>query len=139
MVKLLRERCYANCSTPGPLGQATLPSGAGASGRIAAGRLECTAARYYLVHPWHTMLERPPKPPPPPQRASNSLLTVIMLLVIGTICAGTLLMLPTGFIGPVVVFGSLLFFGMIGFHYVVWGRWMTQVLREEALREEQDD
>ena len=85
------------------------------------------------------MLERPQKPPEPPQRASNSLLTVIMLLVIGTIGAGTLLMLPTGAIGPAIVFGGLMFFGMIGFHYVVWGRWMMRVLREEALREEQDD
>ncbi|MBC8356920.1 MAG: hypothetical protein H8E66_33530 [Planctomycetes bacterium] len=85
------------------------------------------------------MLERPPKPQESPPRASNSLLTVIMLLVIGTVCAGTLLMLPTGFIGPVVVFGGVMFFGIIGFHYVVWGRWMTRVLREEALKEEQDD
>ncbi|MCA9144640.1 MAG: hypothetical protein H6823_00165 [Planctomycetaceae bacterium] len=83
------------------------------------------------------MMERPSKPPEPPQRASNSLLTVIMLLVIGTVCAGTLLMLPTGAIGTAIVFGSLMFFGMIGFHYVVWGRWMTRVLREEALKEEQ--
>lgn len=85
------------------------------------------------------MPERPPKPQEPPQRASNSLLTVIMLLVIGTVCAGTLLMLPTGFIGPVVVFGGVMFFGMIGFHYVVWGRWMTRVLREEALKDEQNE
>lgn len=85
------------------------------------------------------MLERPPQPPDPPQRASNSLLTVIMVLVIGTVCSGTLLMLPTGAIGSALVFGGLLFFGMIGFHYVVWGRWMTRVLREEALQEEQDD
>jgi len=85
------------------------------------------------------MLERPQRPPEPPQRASNSLLTVIMVLVIGTVCAGTLLMLPTGAIGPALVFGGLLFFGMIGFHYVVWGRWMTRVLREEALKKERDD
>lgn len=85
------------------------------------------------------MLERPEKPPEPPQRASNSLLTVIMVLVLGTICSGTLLMLPTGAIGSAIVLGSLLFAGMIGFHYVVWGRWMTRVLREEALKDEQDD
>ncbi len=85
------------------------------------------------------MLERPPKLPEPPQRASNSLLTVIMLLVIGTVCAGTLLMLPTGAIGPAIVFGGVMFFGMIGFHYVVWGRWMTRVLREEAMKKEQQE
>ena len=83
------------------------------------------------------MLERPPKPQESPPRASNTLLTVIMLLVIGMVCGGTLLMVPT--IGPVLVLGGLLFFGMIGFHYVVWGRWMTRVLREEAQKEKQDD
>ena len=82
------------------------------------------------------MLERPSLPPEPAPRASNSLLTVIMVLVIGTVCAGTLLMLPTGAIGSAVVFGGLMFFGMIGFHYVVWGRWMTRVLREEARQKE---
>jgi hypothetical protein len=85
------------------------------------------------------MLERPQLPPDPPQRASNSLLTVIMVLVIGTVCAGTLLMLPTGAIGPVIVFGGVMFFGMIGFHYVVWGRWMMRVLREEEARKEKQD
>lgn len=85
------------------------------------------------------MLERPSLPPEPPPRASNSLLTVIMVLVIGTVCAGTLLMLPTGAIGPVIVFGGVMFFGMIGFHYVVWGRWMTRVLREEEARKKEQD
>ncbi|MBI2481568.1 MAG: hypothetical protein HYV60_23875 [Planctomycetia bacterium] len=85
------------------------------------------------------MLERPPSPPEPPQRTSNSLLTVIMVLVIGTVCAGTLLMLPIGAIGPVIVFGSVMFVGMIGFHYIVWGRWMTRVLREEEARKKEQD
>ena len=83
------------------------------------------------------MLERSALPPEPPPRANNSLLTVIMLFVIATVCAGVLLMLPTGGIGSVIVFGGLLFLGMIGFHYVVWGRWLTRVLREEALEKEQ--
>ena len=50
--------------------------------------------------------------------------------------AMTLLALPTGFIGPVMVFGGLLFFGVIGFHYFVWGRWLTEIVRQEV--EEQD-
>jgi hypothetical protein len=48
-------------------------------------------------------------------------------------------MLPTGAIGPVIVFGGVMFFGMIGFHYVVWGRWMMRVLREEEARKEKQD
>jgi hypothetical protein len=45
--------------------------------------------------------------------------------------ASLLLLLPTGFIGPVIVFGGLIFFGIIGFHYVVWGRWINRLLKEE--------
>ncbi len=86
------------------------------------------------------MPQRPPPPTEPaPARSSNSLLTVIMLLLIGTVSAGLLLMLPTGFIGPVMVFGGLLFFGMMAFHYVVWGRWMTRILRDEELDEHDQD
>ena len=47
-----------------------------------------------------------------------------------------LLLLPTGFIGPVLVFGGLIFFGIIGFYYVVWGRWIHRLLEEEKARAE---
>lgn len=83
------------------------------------------------------MIERPKKPEAAPQRASNSLLTVIMLLVFGTVGAGTLSMIPT--IGPLLVLGGLMFVGMILFHYLVWGRWMTRVVQEEELRREREE
>ena len=55
----------------------------------------------------------------------------------------TLLALPTGFIGPVLVFGGMIFFGVIGFHYFVWGRWLGRILQQEmqeqAASEVEDD
>jgi hypothetical protein len=31
-----------------------------------------------------------------------------------------------------MVFGGLIFFSVIGFHYYVWGRWLGEILREAA-------
>lgn len=45
-----------------------------------------------------------------------------MALIALGIAAGVLLILPTGFIGPVFVFGGGLFLAVFAFHYLVWGR-----------------
>lgn len=55
-----------------------------------------------------------------------------MVAIIALLLSGFLLVLP-GFIGMAIVAGALLMFGMIGFHYIVWGRWMTRVLRDEVI------
>jgi hypothetical protein len=44
--------------------------------------------------------------------------------------AALLLLLPTGFIGPVFVFGGGLFFVLFAFHYLVWGRLVNLELQE---------
>jgi hypothetical protein len=71
-----------------------------------------------------------PSPPSaaPPHRASclTSVLTLIALLI----ASAVILVLPTGWIGPVFVFGGLACFVLFGFHYLVWGRWMNEVLKE---------
>lgn len=54
-----------------------------------------------------------------------------MLFIVFLVFSGTLLLLPTGFIGPVFLFGGMLFFGFIGIHYFVWGRWLSKVLAEQ--------
>jgi len=51
-----------------------------------------------------------------------------MMLMFG---AGFLLLIP-GRIGFALVFGGLIFFGVIGFHYFVWGRWLGEILRQAA-------
>lgn len=50
------------------------------------------------------------------------------MLMLGVIF---LLALP-GRIGFAIVVGGILFFGVIGFHYFVWGRWLGEILRRAA-------
>ena len=68
------------------------------------------------------------RPPPPPQGSRLSTIAALMMLTLG---AGFLLLLP-GRIGFAVVFGGVIFFGVIGFHYFVWGRWLGEILRQSA-------
>ena len=82
-------------------------------------------------------------PPPPPRAPENeppkrSWFTIVLTFLGLFVSAVILLALPTGFIGPVIVFGGLFFFLVIGFHYVVWGRWLNRVLAEEEREQGQD-
>lgn len=49
--------------------------------------------------------------------------------------ASFLLIIPTGFIGPVIVFGGFIFCGVIALHYIVWGRWLDRLIKEEQAEE----
>ena len=68
-------------------------------------------------------------PNSPPRR--GSWFTVLLALIACMMGAAFLLIMPTGFIGPVMVFGGLIFFGVIGLHYLVWGRWISKIVQEE--------
>jgi hypothetical protein len=61
----------------------------------------------------------------------RSCLTVIALFFGYLLLSAILLILPTGFIGPVFAIGGLFLVGVIGFHYVVWGRMLTRILQEK--------
>lgn len=75
------------------------------------------------------MSETPLKPPPAAPTGSRlSTIAALMMLMFG---AGFLLLLP-GRIGFALVFGGLIFLGVIGFHYFVWGRWLGEILRQAA-------
>jgi len=68
-------------------------------------------------------------PEPAPKRGWGlSTIAAITFLMLGM---GLMLAIP-GFIGLAVVVGGVLFFGMIAFHYFVWGRWLGEMLRREA-------
>lgn len=69
-----------------------------------------------------------PRPTSAPQGSRLSTIAALMMLMFG---AGFLLLLP-GRIGFALVFGGLLFLGVIGFHYFVWGRWLGEILRQAA-------
>ena len=65
------------------------------------------------------------RPPGPPKGSRLSAIAALAILVLGS-CF--LLLLP-GLIGFAIVLGGLVFFGVIGIHYFVWGRWLGEILR----------
>lgn len=69
-----------------------------------------------------------------PQR---SRLTLYFTLSVCFLAVTFLLVIPSGLIGLAFILGGALFFGVICLHYVVWGRWMDRILRDEQ-REELD-
>ncbi len=69
-----------------------------------------------------------PRPHDAPKGTWLSTIAATMMLMFG---AAFLLFLP-GLIGFAIVVGSLFLFGVIGFHYFVWGRWLGEILREAA-------
>ena len=71
----------------------------------------------------------------PHRSAGRSCLLAALLFFSYLIASAVLLVLPTGFIGPVFVGGGFLFVFVIGVHYLVWGRWLSQILAEDARRE----
>lgn len=86
-----------------------------------------------------------PLPPPTPQgpapgsqgpapgSQARGWLTILAVTSALLIFASILLALPIGFFGPVIVVGGLFFTGLVGFHYLVWGRWLTRIVQEEEL------
>lgn len=73
---------------------------------------------------------------PTKQSGGRSCLTAIALFLVYLLLSGILLVLPTGFIGPVFALGGFLLVGVIGFHYFLWGRWLSRVLKEETSAED---
>jgi hypothetical protein len=55
------------------------------------------------------------------------------------VVSGTLLLLPTGFLGPAFVVGGVLFVGLFAMHYLLWGRWLDAELRKAEPPPEKDE
>ncbi len=70
-----------------------------------------------------------PTPLPAAPRRS-SCLAVLLTLVVLLGASMLLLLLPIGFIGSTFVFVSVVFIGLLGFHYLVWGRLLSRELTD---------
>ena len=68
------------------------------------------------------------QPPAAPKGSWLSTMAAMMMLMFG----GAFLLFLPGLIGFAMVIGGLIFFGVIGFHYFVWGRWLNEFLRQAA-------
>jgi hypothetical protein len=78
-------------------------------------------------------------PPPPPARPeptpppSGSWLSLTLAAAAGLAAVIGLGFLTLGYCLPALVVGVILF-GVVAFHYFVWGWWLGKIIRDEELR-----
>ena len=71
-------------------------------------------------------------------RSGRSEWTAVLVVAIGLmIGCSVMLALPIGFFAPVILLGALLFTGLVGFHYLVWGRWLTRIIEQEKASDDE--
>lgn len=72
------------------------------------------------------------KPPPPSKTPSSQYGCLSLLLAFLTLVGifSLLVFLTTGFFAPVALI-ALVIFGIVAFHYCVWGWWLGRIIREE--------
>ena len=78
------------------------------------------------------MIQRPPNDDddsPPPRRGSYLSLILASLLAMAVFLG--LFFLTLGAVGPIVVIAGGVF-ALAAFHYVVWGWWLSRLIREDA-------
>lgn len=70
---------------------------------------------------------------PPPTAQSRDAATLLALMAIGGIVLAILLVMTMVLPGMIYILGVVLVFGLyFVFHYVVWGRWLANRLRDES-------
>jgi len=81
------------------------------------------------------------KPPQPRSvQTDNTLGSWIAIVLMALICIAiyvVLTFLTLGVFGPVLIVGGILF-GIVAFHYFVWGWWLGRVIREASDEEEEE-
>ncbi len=73
---------------------------------------------------------------PAEQSTLASCLAVVLVLLAGLTLAVVLLILGLHLFAVVLLCGSGVF-ALIGLHYLVWGKWVTRLLRNSEQEEEQ--
>ncbi|HET6880644.1 MAG TPA: hypothetical protein VFI31_10845 [Pirellulales bacterium] len=63
-------------------------------------------------------------------------LAVVMALGLALLVFAALFVLTSGAIAPAAVAGGIIF-GVAAFHYVVWGWWLSGIIRQQVEDEEQ--
>lgn len=78
------------------------------------------------------MIERPPTPEPPKSRGCFS---VLLALIVAVLVFAGLFILTSGAVAPAAVAAGVIF-GVAAFHYVVWGWWLSGLIRRQVEEEE---
>lgn len=108
-------------------------------------RIPLWAASNLLIGPRYNTWMDPererfsPEPAEPAESAGNfssGLLAVFLATSVGLGTVVVLSILTEGHFLPVLLIGAGIFF-MVGFHYLVWGWWLTSTITAEELAEEE--
>ena len=70
------------------------------------------------------------RPEPPTTKPQGSWVTLLIAAMAGLMILTALVMLTGGYLGLVILVGGGVF-AMAGFHYLVWGWWLSDSLRRE--------
>lgn len=71
----------------------------------------------------------------PEQSKSKGCLSVLLALAVAALVFAGLFLLTNGALVPAAVAAGLIF-GVAAFHYVVWGWWLSGIIRRQVEEEE---
>lgn len=80
------------------------------------------------------MIERPSATPEPPK--SRGCFSVLLALIVAVLVFAVLFILTSGAVAPAAVAAGAIF-GIAAFHYVVWGWWLSGLIRRQVEEEEE--
>ncbi len=70
-------------------------------------------------------------PPPPVEKPKTSIWPIALAAVLAIMVLVALSFLTMGFFALVVIIGGVVF-GVAALHYLVWGWWLSDLLKDEA-------
>ena len=79
-------------------------------------------------------MDRPPRPEPPAP-PKGSAIPIILAAILALVVGAILIVLTIGFFFNVMAAIAILF-GVAALHYVVWGRWLMNSVRDEVEADE---
>ncbi len=77
---------------------------------------------------------RPRKPPEKPPQ-TGSFLPILLAGCLASLVGVALLFLTMGIAGPIAAVGGIMI-GVVAFHYLVWGRWLSAGIRADVEAEQ---
>src|SRR6266404_5554499 len=78
------------------------------------------------------------RPGPPVRRRGGPPWTVLLALLSGLMCFAVLVLLSQGMLLPLAAVGGAVF-AQIGFHYLLWGWWLSGAIRREVELDEEEE
>ena len=74
-------------------------------------------------------------PPNPPHRTRRSLIPLLLAVILFSLVSAVLVFLTLGAFGSMLLIVAVIFL-VAGLHYLIWGWWLGNILRQEELDEQ---